>query len=335
MRVLEDGFGGTVAKVESGLVSLSAFQAQHPHGMGNGNAKINGGGGLVTPPSPRSLSAESTRPRQRRKRASGSRGRARSNSASSSQPTPSRRVNEQEWQSREDEHEHDGASEDSCFDSSDTRRRSPWATDDSDDSESFGVVVKKRPSLDSISPLTQGIQFPITPESSLLHQPINHRPSISGAVTESRTKDPPKEFVSLSCYSFRTVTDTNLATATLQSSINSCWHCSTWCSHGSGGVAGETRRSDLTRAVRKVRRKGFRSGRYHHTATVFTPFYYVVIAGYFYHLFVFAVVRSMSLSHQLSCIYRASLFAPCACAVLYFSPLRCMQTSISYTGSNT
>ncbi|EPS95292.1 hypothetical protein FOMPIDRAFT_1025852 [Fomitopsis schrenkii] len=81
MRGLEDGFGSTVSKLESGLAVLSTFQGQqHQQTLSNGHLKHSGG--LVTPPSPRSLSAESTRPRQRKKRTSASRGRTRSRSTS-------------------------------------------------------------------------------------------------------------------------------------------------------------------------------------------------------------------------------------------------------------
>lgn len=64
IRVVEDGVGSNISKVESMLGTLAALPPQQ-HSFLNGNGKLTHSGGLVTPPSPRSLSAESTRPRQR------------------------------------------------------------------------------------------------------------------------------------------------------------------------------------------------------------------------------------------------------------------------------
>ncbi|KAI0360813.1 hypothetical protein OH77DRAFT_1393258 [Trametes cingulata] len=184
MRAAEETISGAAAKVESGLLSLASFQAQQQQSLMNGNAKPRSSGGLVTPPSPRSLSAESTRPRTRRKRVSTSRGRTRSRSVS-----PGAAVDEQQHAGARD-----GDSEGS-FSGTGPRRRSPWAVDDSSDSEGLHPSDRERNSDGS----AQGkMPFPITPESSVVNQPISTAASVvSGATTDSRVQKPPKDGVSL------------------------------------------------------------------------------------------------------------------------------------------
>ncbi|KAI0635032.1 hypothetical protein C8Q77DRAFT_1156387 [Trametes polyzona] len=187
MRAAEETITGAAAKVESGLLSLASFQAQQQQSFMNGNAKPHSSGGLVTPPSPRSLSAESTRPRQRRKRVSTSRGRTRSRSVS---PGPA--VDEADRAAPRD-----GDSEASF---SGTRRRSPWAVDDSSDSEGLHPSDRERNGDGS----AQGkMPFPITPESSVVNQPISTSASVvSGATTDPRAQKPPKDGVSPAAVAF-------------------------------------------------------------------------------------------------------------------------------------
>ncbi|KAL1941564.1 hypothetical protein VTO73DRAFT_7003 [Trametes versicolor] len=179
MRAAEDTITSAANKVESGLLSLASFQAQQQHGLMNGNAKPHLSGGLVTPPSPRSLSAESTRPRSRRKRVSTSRGRTRSRSLS---PGPA--VDEPGRAER------DGDSE-ASYSGSGHRRRSPWAVDDSSDSEGHHPSDRERNSDGSTK---SKMPFPITPESSVVNQPISTAASVvSGATTDPRAHKPPKD----------------------------------------------------------------------------------------------------------------------------------------------
>ncbi|KAI0826980.1 hypothetical protein BC628DRAFT_1434503 [Trametes gibbosa] len=184
MRSAEETISGAAAKVESGLLSLSSFRAQQHQSLVNGNAKPHSSGGLVTPPSPRSLSAESTRPRSRRKRVSTSRGRTRSRSMS---PGPA--VDEQPERAGV----HDGESETS-FSGSLPHRRPSWADDDSSDSEGLQPSDRER---DGDGPTQGKMPFPITPESSVVNQPISSAASVvSGATTDPRAQKPPKEGVS-------------------------------------------------------------------------------------------------------------------------------------------
>ncbi|EKM56851.1 uncharacterized protein PHACADRAFT_254197 [Phanerochaete carnosa HHB-10118-sp] len=165
MRQVETGLENTSVKVDSGLASIASFQVQQ-YQAPNGHAKL----GLVTPPSPRSLSAESTRPRQKKRRSSSSRGRSRSRSES---PT---RVNGGE---------HDEASSTS----SPLRHRSSWATDDSDEAHHGNGSAKSTDGSEVRS--KPNVQLPITPEPSLLEQPVSGR--LPAAITEARTKEPPKD----------------------------------------------------------------------------------------------------------------------------------------------
>lgn len=182
VRVLESGLETTVAKVDSGLASMTSFQVQQRQQLPNGHAKLTGSGGLVTPPSPRSLSAESTRPRQKKRRTSSARGRSRSRSRSES-PDPAH-VN------GESGHDHDEVSSTS----SQLRRRPSWATDDSSisDEARHGNGSAKTMDGEEVR-LTQTMQFP-TPEPSLSEQPISGR--MPAALTEARPKEPPAEMVS-------------------------------------------------------------------------------------------------------------------------------------------
>ncbi|OSD07875.1 hypothetical protein PYCCODRAFT_1357554 [Trametes coccinea BRFM310] len=191
MRAAEETITGAASKVESGLLSLASFQAQHQQGAMNGNAKPHSSGGLVTPPSPRSLSAESTRPRQRRKRVSTSRGRTRSRSVS-----PGAAVDEPKRGA--------GPNADIEGTFSGTRRRSPWADDDSSDSE--GHHPSDRSEQNGGDGATQGkMPFPITPESSVVNQPISTAASVvSGATTDPRAQKPPKDGVSPAVVDSRT-----------------------------------------------------------------------------------------------------------------------------------
>ena len=183
MRTAEDTVSNAAQKVETGLISLASFQAQHQNGLINGNAKPRPSGGLVTPPSPRSLSAESTRPRQRRKRVSASRGRTRSRSVS---PAPTDDVPDMSSQEAE--------GSEASF--SGTRRRYGWSADDSSDSE--GLHPSERGDVTE----TGKMPFPITPESSVVNQPISS--SVSSVVAaaaanvppEARSQSPPKAPVS-------------------------------------------------------------------------------------------------------------------------------------------
>jgi len=186
VRTVEEGFGKTTSKVDSGLAILAAFQAEHQSlPKPNGSAKMNGSGGLVTPPSPRSLSSVSSRPRQRKRRASSARGRSRSlspaaeanghdNSTTSSLST-----------------DLDGLSSSS----SRARRRSPWVTDDSSASDGEPNLNDLRKSTDPIElqkGTANGFQY-LTPEPSLLDQPVSDKTKEAHAslLAEQRPKDLP------------------------------------------------------------------------------------------------------------------------------------------------
>ncbi|KAM5534745.1 hypothetical protein V8D89_011609 [Ganoderma adspersum] len=178
MRSAEETVTSAAQKVETGLLSLASFQAQHQHSLLNGNAKPPTSGGLVTPPSPRSLSAESTRPRQRRKRLSSSRGRTRSRSISPPITDGSTAVNDAE------------GSEGSF---SGPRRRSPWSVDDSSDSEGLQPSDRERGDIGDGS--ERKMPFPITPESSVVNQPISTSSVVTtgaGGTTDTRAHQSPK-----------------------------------------------------------------------------------------------------------------------------------------------
>ena len=182
MRSAEDTVSSVVQKVETGLLSLASFQAQHQHSLLNGNAKPHTSGGLVTPPSPRSLSAESTRPRQRRKRLSSSRGRTRSRSISPPITDGSTAVN-------------DAEGSEASF--SGPRRRSPWSVDDSSDSEGLQPSDPERGDVGDGS--ERKMPFPITPESSVVNQPISTSTVVTtgaGGTTDTRAHQSPKGIVS-------------------------------------------------------------------------------------------------------------------------------------------
>jgi hypothetical protein len=161
---------GIVSKVESTLVT---FQHQQRQQLLNGNTKYvdNHGPGLVTPPSPRSLSSDSMRPRSRKKRSGSSRGRSRSSPPSSSQSQPA----------TDDEQEHVRESLTGLLKSPRLRPPSPWATDESSDSE---VPTDSMDSLLPVNSKDGHIQLPITPESSSVTQSeqsdhIDHNNTIS------------------------------------------------------------------------------------------------------------------------------------------------------------
>lgn len=183
MRAAEDTVTNAAAKVESGLLSLASFQAQHQHGLMNGNAKPHTSGGLVTPPSPRSLSAESTRPRRQRKRVSPSRGRTRSRSIS---PAPTD-------DALENVSSHDAEGSEASY--SGPRRRSPWSVDDSSDSEGLHPSDRERGDAPESS---SKMPFPITPESSVVNQPISTSKVVPAATADARAhaQQPPKAPVS-------------------------------------------------------------------------------------------------------------------------------------------
>ncbi|OSX63155.1 hypothetical protein POSPLADRAFT_1138902, partial [Postia placenta MAD-698-R-SB12] len=184
IRVVEDGVGSNVSKVESMLGTLAALPAQQ-HSFLNGNGKLTHSGGLVTPPSPRSLSAESTRPRQRRKRSSSSRGRSRSRSASMAAGVEV------------------GSSASSISgDATEShplgRRRLPWTADDSSISDTESHAASDRATAageDEPTRSLKGMPFPITPESSVLNHPLSSSDDASGTATDSQTRPPPKDLV--------------------------------------------------------------------------------------------------------------------------------------------
>ena len=204
MRGLEDGFGNTVSKLESGLAVLSAFQGQSHQqgGLPNGNFKHSGG--LVTPPSPRSLSAESTRPRQRKKRASASRGRTRSRSTSTG----------------DGQDQQPGSSASSVSDAGsfpESTGRASWAVSDASsatDMETHHLAeMAGRYGLPKgkLGHTAQGMPFPLTPESSVVNHPLSDAPASGSATTDSHplrtdtgslgstdthAKEPSKELVS-------------------------------------------------------------------------------------------------------------------------------------------
>lgn len=176
VRAVECGLDTTNAKVDTGLATITSFQVlQRP--QANGHAKLNTSGGLVTPPSPRSLSAESTRPRQKKRRTSSTRGRTRSRSQSPAPPPA--------------EHDQDDAS--STF--SGLRRRTSWETE-SNASDSPPAANGSAKDTEGEVRKSNIVQYPITPEPSLLEQPISGSSSTAAAaMTDTRTKDPPKDIV--------------------------------------------------------------------------------------------------------------------------------------------
>lgn len=178
IRTMETGLESTKSKVESSLASLASFQVgQH---QANGHAKpSNNGAGLITPPSPRSLSSDSMRTRQKKRRGSSARGRSRSRSSSPAAPVNG-------GTSASDAHMPEGSSA-----STSIRRRS-WGSDSSRSEPEEHLAngfakgeVRESPTM----------QYPITPEPSLLEQPISGSSGVVAALTESRTKDHPKDLV--------------------------------------------------------------------------------------------------------------------------------------------
>ena len=151
IKTIEDGI---LARIES---RLSLIQ-RDSHPFMNGSAKPNGQG-LVTPPSPRSLSSDSMRPRSRKKRNGSSRGRAKSPSQIATPPANT--------DSDEDE-EPAPVPKNGPAASPRSRPRSPWATDESSDSEAHADNTEApQLTLTSIKEKA-AIQYPITPESSLV-----------------------------------------------------------------------------------------------------------------------------------------------------------------------
>ena len=176
VRAVERGLETANSKLDSGLASLASFQALH-RPQPNGHAKLSSSGGLVTPPSPRSLSAESTRPRQKKRRTSSTRGRTRSRSLS---PTPAPPI----------EHDQDDASSSSsCL-----RRRTSWETE-SNGSEGATHLNGSAKLVEGEVRKSKIYQYPITPEPSLLEQPISGSSSVAAAMTDTRTREPPKDLV--------------------------------------------------------------------------------------------------------------------------------------------
>jgi hypothetical protein len=183
VRSVEQGLESTSSKLDAGLASMASFQVLH-RPQPNGHAKLSSSGGLVTPPSPRSLSAESSRPRQKKRRTSSTRGRPQSRS-----PSPA---------SLPAEHYHDDASSSS----SGLRRRQSWETE--------SVESEGAPYVNGLSKAVEGevrknniFQYPITPEPSLLEQPISGSSSVAASMTDTRTKEPRKDMVritSVLCY---------------------------------------------------------------------------------------------------------------------------------------
>jgi len=149
-KTLEDGI---LARVES---RLAVIQQRDGHPFMNGSAKPNGQG-LVTPPSPRSLSSDSMRPRSRKKRNGSSRGRAKSPGQVATPPTNT--------DSDEDETPVSVSNNGSAT-SPRSRPHSPWTTDESSDSETHADSTESS-RLTSIKEKA-AIQYPITPESSLV-----------------------------------------------------------------------------------------------------------------------------------------------------------------------
>jgi len=164
-KTIEDGI---LARVES---RLSVIQQRDGHPFMNGSAKSNGQG-LVTPPSPRSLSSDSMRPRSRKKRNGSSRGRTKSPSQVATPPANT--------DSDEDE-EPASISNNGSATSPRSRPRSPWTTDESSDSEAH-VDSTESSRVASIKEKA-AIQYPITPESSLVcakEEPPHLDSSITG-----------------------------------------------------------------------------------------------------------------------------------------------------------
>jgi hypothetical protein len=123
----------------------------------NGSAKPNGQE-LVTPLSPRSLSSDSMRPRSRKKCNGSSRGRAKSPNQTATPPA----------NTDSDEEEPVLVSNGGAETSPRSRPRSPWTTDESSDSEGHtGNTESSRLTSTSIEE-EAAIQYPITPESSLV-----------------------------------------------------------------------------------------------------------------------------------------------------------------------
>jgi hypothetical protein len=149
-KTIEDGI---LARVES---RLSLIQQRDGHRFMNGSAKPNGQG-LVTPPSPRSLSSDSMRPRSRKKRNGSSRGRTKSPSQIATPPANT---------DSDDDEEPALISNNGSATSPRSRPRSPWTTDESSDSETQADNTESS-RLTSIKEKA-AIQYPITPESSLV-----------------------------------------------------------------------------------------------------------------------------------------------------------------------
>jgi hypothetical protein len=142
---------GLMSRVES---SLTTFHMQSRPTFLNGSVKfLEHGPGLVTPPSPRSLSSDSMRPRSRKKRSGSTRGRSKS---------PTHSIIEHRSVTDDEEDPQNGGTT--------SRPRSPWTTDESSDSEA------PTESVDSSLPLEKpigSIQYPITPEASLVCHPVH------------------------------------------------------------------------------------------------------------------------------------------------------------------
>ena len=174
-KTIEDGI---LARVES---RLAVIQQRDNHPFMNGSAKPNGQG-LVTPPSPRSLSSDSMRPRSRKKRNGSSRGRTKSPGQIATPPVNT--------DSDEDE-EPASVSNNGSATSPRSRPRSPWTTDESSDSEAHADNTESS-RLTSIKEKAV-IQYPITPESSLVC-PKEEPPRLDSSVADS--DGVPKDIVS-------------------------------------------------------------------------------------------------------------------------------------------
>ena len=160
---------GILTRVKS---HLSLIQQRDSHPFMNGSAKPNGQG-LVTPPSPCSLSSDSMRPRSRKKRNGSSHGRTKSPSHIFTPPANT--------DSNEDEPI--PVSNNGSTTSLRSRLRSSWTTDKSSDLEAHADNTEAS-RLTPTSMEKVAIQYPITPESSLVcakEEPPHLDPSMVGS----------------------------------------------------------------------------------------------------------------------------------------------------------
>ncbi|TCD64024.1 hypothetical protein EIP91_004658 [Steccherinum ochraceum] len=185
LRAIEDGVGTSVSKMETGLASLVALQAQLQRAQPNGSAKTRSSGGLVTPPSPRSLSAASTRSRQRKRRSSSNSGQSRSRSAS-----PSRDLDAAD----EDLSMSSPSRDDLSPSAPRVRHRLPWMAEDSaSESEEPLANGEKMPMDNRLQKTLSSMQYPITPEPSLRDQPVTGLANPSTVASKPEEKAAPRD----------------------------------------------------------------------------------------------------------------------------------------------